>query len=212
MKHYSYLLLMSLLVFTAGCKKNDDDDSSSNGGGSSTGGITIDSPWQYTISVDGTTFAKTENDAEVDGVWSNSTDLNLPPDSTTNNYNAALYNSVTGATYFEIYRNGHRYLGATAEDSEFLHYFDAGTYPYSVENVNGVSIRWVDSNGDVWGSDMGTGDQTGSQFTIDQVKEVTGGGYYTIKVLTHFNCKLYNGLGQSKTLTSGKYVCKFQNF
>jgi len=211
MKHYSYLLLMTLIVFTAGCKKDDNDDDSSSGGGTSSG-ITIDSPWQYTITVDGTTYTKTENDADVDGVWSNSTELNTPPDSTTNNYNAALYNNISGDTYFEIYRNGHRYLGGTAENSEFLAYFDPGNYSYAPENVNGISIRWADSNGDIWGTDMGTADQTGSQFTIDQVKEATGYNYYTIKVLSHFNCKLYNGLGQTKTLTSGKYVCKFQNF
>jgi hypothetical protein len=213
MKHYSYLLFMMLVIFTSGCKKKeDDDDSSSSNGSGSTSGITIDSPWQYTIKVDGTTYTKTENDAEVDGVWSNNTELNTWPDSSTNNYNAALYNNISGDTYFEIYRNGHRYVGATAENSEFLHYFDAGSYPYSVENVNGVSIRWVDSNGITWGTDIGTGDQTGSQFTIDQTKEATGYNYSTIKVLSHFNCKLYNGLGQSKTLTDGKYVCKFQNF
>lgn len=208
----SYYFLCCLLLIAGSCSKNDDDDDSGGSGGTTNTTINIDSPWQYTMKVDGTTDAKVENGTTVSGVWSNNTSLATWPDSTINNYNSALYNPANGSTYFEVYRNGHKYVGATAADSVFLHYFDAGSYAYSMEDFNGVSIRWMDSNGDVWATDFGTADQTGSAFVIDQVKVMTGYSDYTVKVLSHFNCKLYNGLGQSKTVTDGKYVSLFQNF
>jgi hypothetical protein len=100
-----------------------------------------------------------------------------------------------------------------SDDSSFLHAFDPGSYSYTTELDRGVSISWRDeSNGTVWTTYSGAADQTGSEFVIEQTKFLSAQFDYTIKVLAHFNCKLYDGNGNSKTLTDGKFVGEFANY
>jgi len=101
--------------------------------------------------------------------------------------------------------------GFPAADSTFLSWFHSGSYAYAGEDQNGFSIRWRDDAGVMWGTDLSSGLQANSTFVIDQVKVVTNIDY-TIKVLAHFNCILYNAAGETKTLTDGKYVGEFSNF
>lgn len=213
MKLTSYLLVTAFILVAGGCSKSDDDSSSSsNGGGGGSTTITIDSQWQYSINVDGTTYAKTENGTSVQGVFSNSGSIVAMPDTSINNYGSVLYNPTTTISYIEVTRNGHHYVGGTADDPLFLQYFAQGSYQYTAENINGFSVRWFDDSGTMWGTDLGSGNQAGSAIAIDAVKDVTTFGDYTLKVLIHFNCKLYDGGGNSKTLTDGKYVGEFSNF
>jgi hypothetical protein len=208
MKIYSCLMLCAVLCVAACKKESNDADSSPNNGGTSA--ITIDSPWQYSIKVDGTAYAKTDNGSTIAGVFSDGGQTAVPPDSSISNYGSTLYNPGSMEVYFEVIRNGHHFLGGSCTNSEFLSFFAPGNYSYTPENVNGITIHWYDGTGQQWGTELGTANQAGSLFTIVQVREETTFPDYDLKVLTHFNCKLYNSSGQSKVLTDGVYVSMFE--
>ena len=210
MKIYTYLMLFAFILIAGSCSKDDKDSDNNNSGTGSTT-FNIDSPWQYSFKIDGTTYARVENGTTIEGAFSNGGLLATWPDSTINNYGSGLYNPNLLIDYFDVSRNGHKYVGAVAEDSVFFDFFAPGNYSYAPENVNGISIRWTDDNGIVWGTDLGSGIQTGSSFTIDEIKEVQGLDY-TLKVLAHFNCTFYDGSGNSKIVTEGKSVSKFANY
>jgi len=212
MKLYTYLLIGSLIILASGCAKDDGIRGVNYGNGGGSGGININSPWQFSITMDGTTYTKSENDTNVEGIWINSQTTNNFPDSSIKNYNSMLVNWIGSISYFEVNRNGHKFLGSFPEDSLVEQYIMPGTYDYSMTDVDGISIRWWDDQGIPWGTDQGPADQTGSVFTIDQVQVDTNFIDYTIKVLAHFNCTLYNGVGESKTVTNGVFVGSFQNY
>ena len=80
-----------------------------------------------------------------------------------------------------------------------------GSYPWgnSSSPVDGAFVWWVDDQEVFWSSDGGTGDQTGSNFTITQLNSNgLGDANSTMKIT--FNCILYDGCGASKTLTNGE--------
>ena len=215
MKHSSLLVyLFSGALILSSCKKSDDTDSSS--GNNNTGGsaaLTINSSWQVKAKIDGLDYAKRDSVDGASGVFTDSEQGGSFPDSSVADYGSSLVNLSTFDPYFSVYRNGQRYPGGTSVlNSDFLAYFTPGNYPYTDEYVDGAAIFYTDANGEMWGSNMGSGDQTGSVFTIVQVREETFFPNYDIRVLCHFNCKLYNGSGQSKSLTDGEYVGLFEAF
>lgn len=74
---------------------------------------------------------------------------------------------------------------------------------------DGVEIRWTDAAGTEWSSAWGAADQTGSNFTVtsrvnnDEKPPYVLGPRYKVKGT--FNCKLYDGKGNSIDLTDGKF-------
>lgn len=70
-----------------------------------------------------------------------------------------------------------------------------------------ISIYWI-NKGDTLSTMLGTGDQTGSNFTLTKVHTYYDhlGEIFMIIIRADFNCKLYNTLGQSKTLTNGVFI------
>ncbi len=209
MKTISFLALCTILIFSS-CKKADNDSSPSTG--NTTGGttLTINSPWQVYAKIDGVDYSKKDGTGAI-GVFNVSGFTASDPDSSVSNYGSSLVDGTLTLVYFEVVRNGHHFLGGTnVENADFLAYFHAGNYSYTTENINGVAIHYRDSMGVLWGTDMGTANQTGSEFTIVQVREETVVPNYDLKVLSRFHCKLYNGSGQSKTLTDGEYVSLFE--
>jgi len=212
MKTISYLAFCSVLIF-ASCSKNDDDDSSPTGNnntGGSTSALTIDSHWQVKAKLDGADYSKVDGNGAY-GVFSDGGTTASDPDSSISNYGSTLTDANATIIYFEVVRNGQHYLGGTIlENADFLAYFQPGIYPFTSEDINGVAIHYTDASGEMWGTDMGSADQTGSEFKIIQVREETVVPDYDIKVLSHFHCKLYNANGQSKTLTDGEYVSLYE--
>jgi hypothetical protein len=214
MKPYSGILFCLLLI-TGACSKKDDEDSSSSSGNNNGGGnssITIDSPWQYSAKIDGTTHGKIDNGVTIIGSFGGGGYTATPPDSSLSQYASVLMDSSFTIPYFDITRNGHYYLGGQADSADFHHFFTAGSYPFTAEDVNGIAVHWWDESGTEWGTDLGSADQTGSELVIDQVKVDSDQFDYILKVLIHFNCKLYDGNGNSKTLTDGKFVGRFANY
>ena len=123
MKTNYYFLIAAFVLITGGCSKDDkDDDSSSGTGGTGTSAINIDSPWQYSAKIDGTTHSKVIG-ATVRGAYSTSSQTALPPGSSVSSYGSELMDAPLTGTYFGVSRNGHYYLGNVAEDAEFLSFF-----------------------------------------------------------------------------------------
>jgi hypothetical protein len=74
---------------------------------------------------------------------------------------------------------------------------------------DGVEIRWTDAAGTEWSSAWGVADQAGSNFTVtskvvnDEKPPYVLGPLYKVKGT--FNCKLYDGKGNSIDVTDGKF-------
>jgi hypothetical protein len=98
---------------------------------------------------------------------------------------------------------------ANATQAQFKSYFNPGNYTYgnpmnfTAPVVNGMGVTWYDENGKKWESDPST-NQTGRSIAIVSVADYQATPIYRIKVMVTFNCILYDGLGNQKTLTNGK--------
>jgi hypothetical protein len=74
---------------------------------------------------------------------------------------------------------------------------------------DGVEIRWTDAAGKQWSSSFGAADQTGSNFAVTSREAIVPPDNYLGPPLPHFkvkgtfNCKLYDGKGNSIDLTNG---------
>lgn len=92
-------------------------------------------------------------------------------------------------------------------------FYAPGNYSYVQmlsQNDNGVRIFFTDVNGKLWQTDLGTADQTNSSFTITKetiIRNLTNNIITGVLFEASFNCTLYNGLGNYKTLTNGR--CRY---
>lgn len=88
--------------------------------------------------------------------------------------------------------------------------FQPGSYTYTKDPAtnSGVILRWRDETGKTWSTDYGTALQPNSSFGITKIMQgppnsntalVTG-----IVVDCHFNCLLYDNLGQSMEAKNGR--------
>ncbi|HEY9262941.1 hypothetical protein [Chitinophaga sp.] len=104
----------------------------------------------------------------------------------------------------------HNYLNAS--DKDFTDFFTPGNYSYVKDfyGAKGVSIDWLDPQGEQWSTQAGSADQTGSTFTIiSAVDAMAFNGYY-LKTKMQFKCKLYNvNTGAMKEVTNGEMVGTF---
>jgi hypothetical protein len=106
-----------------------------------------------------------------------------------------------------------KFLGNQCDTNTFKAAIHTGTYNFH-GTTDPVEVHFVDPNGEIWSSSDGTGDQTGSVFTITDVVRVGMVlGNLQLKYKATFNCKLYNMMtGASMTLTDGVYVGKVENY
>lgn len=107
--------------------------------------------------------------------------------------------------------------------NQFKDYFAAGNYTYaSLQDIlppytpvlqNGFAIQWADENGVIWRTDKGSGDQSGSRFTITSRQDATyqwALGVAPIRVAAEFTCKIYDDTGRSKKITNGRLAYFFE--
>lgn len=95
-------------------------------------------------------------------------------------------------------------------DQDLLYWVGSYDYAHSIDTGTGVMIHWVDANKKEWDTNLGTGDQTGSQFFI--TKFLTGDfqpfpGIEGYKRRTEgtFSCTLYDSLGNSMRIDSARF-------
>lgn len=163
-------------------------------------------------SVDGTSFTYPAND--INGGMSTSSSLaSEMSDDSRFSYGYFFANNTT--TYFSVDKGTLRSPGiGRPEAEEFRAFFVTGSVGYHTSitgEINGIVIEHRDPSGSVWASNKGSANQSGSVFRIEAVKEGNDFGYQNMKVYATFNCKLYDGNGNSKTLTNGKFVGYFEN-
>jgi hypothetical protein len=96
-----------------------------------------------------------------------------------------------------------------------MNYFVAGAHSFSAPlSLDGIVVTWVDEGYSAWSwsSFYLPGLQNGSNFTVTNVETyLDTQGRPIAKVKAIFNCILYNGHGDSKILTHGKFYGEFAN-
>jgi hypothetical protein len=194
-------LAMALLGFLAvnGCKKDDD------GGG--TPNLSIDSDPQTEFKLDGTTVSFSTSNSDVSQYFSNSYLLATPPDTTVCVYGAGFEkNSTSGLS---IDKGTYKFTVFPTDSAALVNFFKKQSYSYSPDAENGISITYYDDAGDPWSTSLGTGNQSGSTFTIEETKyqELLGDKY--IRVKAKFSCKVYSSSGAVKNITDGVAVLDY---
>ena len=88
--------------------------------------------------------------------------------------------------------------------SDLSSIFNLGVQPFgsTINETNGVVVFYVDGSGVYWSTDLGAATQTGSNFEITELSANSGIESEKITKAT-FNCTLYDGNGNSKTVTNG---------
>ncbi len=72
--------------------------------------------------------------------------------------------------------------------------------------TDGITLAWNDAAGTLWTSFNGSADQAGSYFTITKVEYPFGPTWANLAMITaNFDCKLYDGNGNSIHLINGKF-------
>ena len=168
--------------------------------------VTPLAPVYYEATIDGTAYS-----VHVDGT--NSYGAGSEVSGTTDDKTLSSYirpvamPRPAGTTSFTLSKGViHNY--STLSNVTFKAFF-SNTFNYTDLGNDGITILWGDEANVDWTTDSGSGDQTGSAFTITSVVDEPGQANYTVRVTATFNCKLYDGLGNSKTLTNGKYFGVF---
>ena len=201
------VLMLSAMLITSGCSKEDEPapvvTTPTTGTG---GGVTVNSPAQFTGTIDGVNYSYVAGNLDVvNGVGSG---INGPGNSL---FSSFLYYNVSGATIIDIEKGTLNHSGQNPTATEFKNFFTVNSYNFSQNAVSGFDITWFDANGDIWGTSFGTGVQTNSTISIDEIKEETILGVYFITAKLSFSCTLYDFNGNSKQLTNGVFVGIFEN-
>lgn len=209
MKNLLYLLVIATLC--ASCKKSKDDDPAPSNNNTSSTSLTVNSTAQVKFNSNGTA---TQVLAGVLNGQTRSGFNAIPPDSSLAVYGSYFETFPGGVTEFEIDLGYIKFVGDTLSGTLFKNFMANGSRAYvnDPETAKGVVI-YRSINGVLWATNFGTGIQTGSTFNIID-KQVTydASTYVTYcKTLITFNCTLYDGNGNSITLTNGEFVGKFGN-
>jgi|GEM_PF-2177095 len=111
-----------------------------------------------------------------------------------------------GKTGMEVSK-GLLYNYPTRNNTEFKTFFNLGNYSYLNPPAvsDGAIISWFDQNGTEWRTDNAPANQDGSRFAVVLVEEAALTPIYTVAITFTFDCKLYDGNGNVKTLTGGRY-------
>lgn len=211
LKIYSLALAASLVLFSS-CSKDDDTTTNNNNNNNNNNtSITIDSSPQMRATIDGSAVSVVVDGTTNAESFSTSGSIATPPDSSDKQYTTYFEDANTSAEKFNMKIGTLKYLGGMiVPTTDYKNYFHTGTRSFSPGGTNGIELEWTDGAGTKWSTGLGAATQTGSLFTISTNKEYTL-GYQRMKILATFNCKLYNGSGQSKTLTGGTLVIEFEN-
>ncbi|HNS13192.1 MAG TPA: hypothetical protein PKM97_11315 [Bacteroidia bacterium] len=211
MKKINLTLLVIAFLGLLSCSKNEKDTVSPSPAPSTT--INVNSPSQYSIVFDGTTYS------HIDGVqdfqesvgWSSS--LATFPDTSSTTFSSGLENINSNIESFYIELGRVYFLGNEVDTSVFKSFLQTGARNYSVDPANGVSIGFTDPSGTYWSSSLGSANQNGSLFSITEYKALGMVLWsYQVKIKATFNCKVYDFNGNVKTVTDGVYVGVFENY
>ena len=112
-------------------------------------------------------------------------------------------------------QKGFLYHYNSSTEADFKNFFKPGAYPFSAKKCAGifpgVILAWTDSNNEPWVTLKDMADQAGSSFTITGIEDGHDNkGHYFVKVISKFNCRLYNfRSSETKELKNGELVSFF---
>lgn len=194
------------MISFSSCKKKDSNTTNNS---NSSGAPTITSNYYF--------------QANIDGSWvtyqHNNTTLFAGLGSTTYSVGDTIkgYMELSGITDFaEINGGGITAIGVNKmfelDSLDLFNLFASGSRSYGIFHSDSTPVKFTSGvtvtileNGKYWSTDLGTGNQTGSSFTITEFID-NNIDFVSEKIVSaSFNCKLYDGLGNSKTVTNGKY-------
>ena len=200
------VVAFSLALIFVGCKKDSNDDAAPG-----TPTLTVNSTPQVSFKLDGVATSVIESSTIIQYVFS-SKSLATPPDSSSGAWSAVFTNDATGDAIFTVDKGFLNFLGASPTTAAYSTFFKVGSSSYvaNPDNQLGVRMSYV-INGVEWSTNAGAGTQTGSTFAISETQNWSLNGETGVNILASFNCKLYDGSGNSKTITNGVAVCAFQN-
>lgn len=93
----------------------------------------------------------------------------------------------------------------------FDDYFGLGGQLLDPALLNGCVIT-VFLDGVEWSTSMGTADQSGAYVDIIGSSSGSEGTAHIRELKLNISCKLYNSIGEVKTLTNGELICKMKNY
>jgi hypothetical protein len=208
LKSKTLLAALAILFVFASCKKSNSTSNNNNNSGNNNNNDTTAYTYYYQATIDGTVYKETVTNSNnviagssLDGGGpSASFSADIAPEADSIPPNETGF-AVTKGVYVD-------YTDVT--DSAFKAFFNPGTYPFASSfGASGITISWSDHSGVDWESNNTPGTQTGSNFTITKVENTSGtlsNGTYYVTVTATFNCILYDGNGNSKTVTNGTFV------
>ncbi len=215
MKSLLNILFVAIVVFTS-CKKKEDspvDNSTSTTGGASSGLNNSTAEYvNFTIGAANYSYTPPSN-----GLWATGYTPTIFIQPSSPNY---IYTSKS------VYSNNNIVFGLTLADTTlntgsvsdalFRKFVADKAYKYATSStqntINSLNVRLniTDNTSVSWSTvkPSGTTFQTGSNFAITETGEYTQQGNSTItrKFKAVFNCKLYNNLGDSTTLSNGQLI------
>ncbi|MEO8148935.1 MAG: hypothetical protein ABI723_14915 [Bacteroidia bacterium] len=196
------LLVISIATVFASCKKDKSDDPASTNND-----VTINSTAQVSFKLDGTTKSYVQS-ATIEQSIGSSKSIATWPDTSSGSWSCGFDDPNSGDDIFDISKGYLRFLGANPDTTVFYNFFVPGNSSY-VNNPDiqmGVELYYF-IGGVKWSTELGSGLQTGSSFKITDRKKVwLPTGDRGITVLINFNCILYDGNGNSKTVTDGVFL------
>lgn len=163
-------------------------------------------PIYYSASIDGTSYTETADPTNFSNEFgvSGTTDDKVLSSSIVPTPIPAPPNT----TVFTI-RKGILHSYTSVSNVTFKTFFSVAAYNYDADPSDGIEILWTDEAGNDWSTSYGSADQTGSNFNITSVEDEPGQTHYSVRVKATFNCKLYDGAGNEKPLTSGQFTGVF---
>jgi hypothetical protein len=214
------IILSSLclaVVFSPSCKKKKKTEepapaTTTTGATPTPTAISVSSTPQVKFDVDGTTKSYIADGGDYNSDRGSSLSIGTPTSS--GSWSSGISKISPYKDIVDIEKGTLTYSATGHPDNTmFKNYFAVGSYSYSpagLSIISGMTFAFWDDSNVKWSTELGTGVQTGSAFTIVEIAEenITD---YDIKVYATFNCKVYDGNGNSKTITNGKYVGSFGN-
>lgn len=212
MKKIIFLTIAPICMYCLmlSCKKKSDSTPTSTTSSTSSTPLSINSPYQASFTLDGTKISYVFGTANFDTNYGAGGSIGTSG-SPTNRYFTASVGETSGIGLTITKGTLVVATGGYPSNTAFSTFFPVGTVPFApaATTPNGIVVSYWDGT-TKWSTDLGTADQTGSNFKIE-ASSFNAGVDYTAKTYLTFNCKLYDGSGNMKTLTNGVLIGNFAN-
>jgi hypothetical protein len=212
MKKFSFIIaiLITGLLGVSSCKKEKEPEPAPAPTPAPTPATSINSSYRSTYTMDGTDVSLVYGSSNFSMSYGAGGDIGSGGSASHRYYDATIADqndkgiTITKGT-MDIPAGGY------GTEAQFAAFFPAGTYSYSpagAMNPDGIVVSYWDGTTN-WRSDNGTGNQSGSVFTMVASQVVTGTSDYTVKFYATYNCKVYDDGGNVKTITNGVFIGDF---